>query len=101
MNDAAYYEKFYIGLGLVGAVVLIAALLLILILVAARRILSLATTALGIVVQIKENTLSIWALQDTNHTAVAILDEADQIDANAGAVAQALQETEQQPLWKQ
>ena len=102
MNDAAYYREFYIALALAGAVVLIAATQLILIWVAARRILSLATAALGIVTTIKENTMSIWNLQDTNHTAIGILQEADKIEENAGAVAQALVETEpkNQPEWK-
>lgn len=96
MNDAAYYETFYVWLAVIGAIVLIAAVLLILILVAARRILTLAHAALGIVVTIKQNTLSIWALQDTNHTASAILSEAGNIENNAGAVAQVLHETELQ-----
>jgi hypothetical protein len=87
---------FYIGLAIAGAIVLIAAILLILILVAARRILKLAGAALGIVIRIKENTLSIWGLQDTNHTAINILKEADTILSNAGAVATALHETENQ-----
>ena len=94
MNDAAYYNEFYIALALAGAVVVIAAVLLILILVAARRILKLAVAALGIVVNIKQNTLSIWELQNTNHKAIDILNDADTILSNAGAVATALQETE-------
>ncbi len=96
MNDAEYYNMFYIGLAIAGAIVLIAATLLILILVAARRILKLAGAALGIVIRIKENTLSIWGLQDTNHTAINILKETDTILSNAGAVATALHETENQ-----
>lgn len=96
MNDAAYYNEFYIGLAIVGAIVLIAATLLILILIAARRILKLAGTALGIVIKIKQNTLSIWELQNTNHKAIDILNEADTILSNAGAVATALHETEKQ-----
>ncbi len=96
MNDAEYYHKFYIGLAISGAIVVIAAVLLILILVAAKRILKLANAALGIVVNIKQNTLSIWDLQKTNHKAVDILAEADNILSNAGAVATALHETEKQ-----
>ena len=94
MNDAAYYNEFYIGLAIAGLIVVIAATLLILIIVAARRILKLANAALGIVVNIKQNTLSIWDLQNTNHIAIDILDDADTILNNAGAVAIALQETE-------
>ncbi len=96
MNDAEYYNEFYIGLAIAGAIVMIAAVLLILILVAARRILKLAGAALGIVVNIKQNTLSIWELQSTNHKAVDILNEADTVLSNAGAVATALHETEKQ-----
>jgi len=96
MNDAAYYNEFYVGLAIVGAIVLIAATLLMLILIAARRILKLAGAALGIVVNIKQNTLSIWELQNTNHKAIDILNEADTILSNAGAVATALHETEKQ-----
>ncbi len=96
MNDAEYYNMFYIGLAIAGAIVVIAATLLILILIAARRILKLATAALGIVINIKQNTLSIWELQNTNHTAIDISNEAETILANAGAVAQALHETEKQ-----
>ncbi len=94
MNDAQYYNEFYIGLAIAGAIVLIAAVLLILILIAAKRILKLANAALGIVINIKQNTLSIWELQNTNHIAVDISNEADTILNNAGAVAHALQETE-------
>ena len=97
MNDAEYYNQFYIGLAITGAIVVIAATLLILIIVAAKRILKLANAALGIVVKIKENTMCIWELQNTNHKAVDILNEADTILNNAGAVAQALHETEKQP----
>lgn len=96
MNDAEYYREFYIALAIAGAIVVIAATLLILIWVAARRILKLANAALGIVVNIKQNTLSIWELQNTNHKAVEILNEADTILGSAGAVANAFQETEKQ-----
>ena len=96
MNDAQYYKEFYIGLAIACAIVVIAAVLLILILIAARQILKLANAALGIVINIKQNTMSIWGLQDTNHKAIDILNEADTILSNAGAVATALHETEKQ-----
>ena len=95
MNDAAYYNQFYIGLALAGAIVIIAAILLILIWMAARRILKLATAALSLVVKIKENTLSIWGLLETNHKAVNILSEAETIENSAGLVAEAFHETEE------
>lgn len=96
MNDAQYYNEFYIALAIAGAIVVIAATLLILIWIAAKRILKLAGAALDIVIRIKQNTLSIWELQNTNHIAVDILNEADTILGNAGAVATALHETEKQ-----
>lgn len=96
MNDAVYYKEFYVALAIIGAIVVIAATLLILIWIAARRILKLANAALSIVINIKQNTLSIWELQNTNHKAIDILNEADTIKDNAGAVAQALHETEKQ-----
>ncbi|CAN5260283.1 hypothetical protein BH20BAC1_BH20BAC1_24590 [soil metagenome] len=94
MNDAAYYQAFYTWLAIFGAIVVAAAILLVLIIVAAKRILKLATAALGIVVKIKENTMSIWELQNTNHKAGDILNDADSILSNAGAVATALVDTE-------
>ncbi|MEO7444729.1 MAG: hypothetical protein ABIT96_03280 [Ferruginibacter sp.] len=94
MNDAAYYQAFYTWLAIFGAIIVAAAILLILIIVAAKRILNLATVALGIVVKIKENTMSIWELQNTNYKAVDILNDADSILSNAGAVATALIDTE-------
>ena len=96
MNDAAYYNEFYIGLAIVCLIVVIAATLLILIWVAARRILKLAIAALGIVVNIKNNTLSIWELQNTNHKAIDILNDANAILNNAAAVVKAFHETEKQ-----
>ncbi len=96
MNDVTYYREFYIGLAIAAAIVVIAAVLLILIVIAARRILKLANAALSIVINIKQNTLSIWELQNTNHKAIDILNEAGTILGNAGAVAQAFHETEKQ-----
>ena len=94
MNDAVYYNQFYIGLAIAGALVIVAAILLILIWMAARRILKLATAALSIVIKIKENTMSIWGLLETNHKAVNILTEAETIENSAGLVAEAFHETE-------
>ena len=96
MNDAAYYNQFYIGLAIAGALVVVAALLLIMIWMAARRILKLATAALSLVIKIKENTMSVWGLLETNHKAVSILSEAETIENSAGLVAEAFHETEKQ-----
>ena len=95
MNDAAYYNQFYIGLAIAGVLVVVAAILLLLVWGAARRILKLATAALGLVIKIKENTLCIWGILETNHIAVKILSEAENIEKSIGAVAQAFAETEQ------
>ncbi|MEO6132464.1 MAG: hypothetical protein ABIQ02_11495 [Saprospiraceae bacterium] len=95
MNDAAYYQQFYIGLAIAGALVVVAAVLLLLIWMSARRILKLAVIALGVVIRIKENTMIIWALQETNNKAINILTEAETIEQRAGMVSEAFHETEQ------
>lgn len=92
MDEATLYNEWFIGLGLAGVVVLVAAVLLLLIWIAARRILKLAKAALGIVVRIRQNTNSIWSLQQTNELAGNILVEAGEIKSHAGLVAEALQE---------
>ena len=93
MTDAALFTYWSIGLGLALVVVLIAAVLIILVWQAARRILNLALAALDLVKQIKQNTATIWALEDTNKTAKAILNEAESIKAHGAAVAQVLHNT--------
>ena len=90
MDDATLYSNFYIGLGIAVVIIIAAALLLIMVWLAARRILRLASAALGIVVQIKENTNSIWGLQTTNEVATDLLKGAQAIEAHAGLVAEAL-----------
>ena len=90
MTDAELYTTFYIGLAVAFVVVLVAAVLLILTQRAAQRILDLAVAALGLVKQIKENTMVVWALQDTNKTAVNILDSAESIRDHGALVANAL-----------
>lgn len=90
MTDAELFNTFYIGLGLVVVVILVAAVLLILTQRAAQRVLDLAVAALGLVQQIKENTMVIWALQDTNGTASEILDSAEAIRDHGALVANAL-----------
>lgn len=94
MDEAALYSNWYIGLAIAVALILAAAILLLLVWNSARRILRLASAALGIVTQIKENTNSIWGLQQTNEVAVDILDGAKAIETHAGMVAEALHETE-------
>ena len=93
MDEATLFNNFYVGLGIAIVIILAAAILLILVWLAARRILRLATAALGLVEQIKENTNSIWGLQTTNEVATNILEGAEAIDAHAGLVAEALQQS--------
>ncbi len=88
--EEGLYNQWYIGLAIAIVIILIAAVLLIMIWLAAKRILKLANAALGLVVQIKENTNSIWELQDTNKVAVNILNEAKNIRDHAGLVAESL-----------
>lgn len=94
MSDAALFSNFYLSLGLAAVVVLIAAVLLILLWQAAHRILTLAVTALELVKQIRQNTMIIWALEDTNKTALQVLTDAESIKNHGAAVAQALHEAE-------
>lgn len=90
MDEATLFNNFYIGLAIAVVIILAAAVLLILVWLAARRILRLASAALGLVVQIKENTNSIWGLQTTNQVATDILEGAEAIESHAGLVAEAL-----------
>lgn len=94
MDEATLYTNWYFGLAIAVVVILAAAVLLLLVWSAANRILRLAKAALGLVIQIKENTNSIWELQQTNEVACDILDGAKDIENHAGMVAHALHEAE-------
>ena len=94
MEEATLYHTFYLSLGLATVLIIAAAALLILVWLAARRILRLATAALGLVEQIKANTDSIWGLEQTNKVAVDILDGAKAIETHAGMVVEAMHEAE-------
>lgn len=91
MENEVLFNEWLIGLGLVSLIVVIAAVLLILVFLAAKRILRLASAALEIVTQIKNNTLPIWELETTNKVAVDIQNEAEAIQAHATLVAEALE----------
>ena len=93
MDEANLFTNWYIGLAIATVIILAAALLLLLVWNSARRILRLASAALGLVVQIKENTNSIWGLQQTNEVACDILEGAQEIETHAGMVAEALHES--------
>ena len=90
MDDSNLYSEFHFWLIIAAILVIAAAVLLILVIVQARRILRLAGAALGIVTQIKENTMPIWELQDTNKVALGILEDTENIKAHTGLVATSL-----------
>lgn len=94
MDDSTLYTYYFIGLGIAVVIILAAAILLLLVRHQAKRILTLATAALGLVKQIRGNTNSIWGLEQTNAVAVDILEGAQAIESHAGLVAEALHETE-------
>lgn len=97
MTDPQLYANWYLALVLAAAVILIAAGLLIAVWMAARRILRLAGTALELVRQIKANTQSVWALEETNETAADLRDASASIRDHANGVARALHEADGPP----
>ena len=94
MDEASLYSNWFTGLAIAALIIVAAAVLLLLVWNAARRILRLASAALVLVTQIKENTNSIWGLQQTNEMANGILTGAKDIESHAGMVAQALHDAE-------
>lgn len=92
MENTELFNEWLIGLAIVAVVIVIAAVLLILIWLSAKRILRLAKVALEVVIEIKNNTHSIWELETTNSVAVDIKNEAKAIETHAGLVAHALEE---------
>lgn len=87
MNDFALYSEWYFWLIIAAILIVAAAALLIIVLLLARRILRLAVTALGIVTNIKENTMPVWELQTTNEVASQILQGAKDINDHTKLVA--------------
>ena len=94
MSAQEIYTWWYLWLAVAGVVVVAAAALLIAILLLARRIASLAQTALGVVAEIEQNTKPIWQLNATNKIAKDLLVGAKAIEGNAGAVVGALTEAD-------
>ena len=95
MTDSMLYAEWQNALIIAGVLVVAAAALLIMVWVAARRILKLAKAALGLVVQIKENTTAIWQLRATNDVAKKLLEDAESIEEHAGKVVRGLHENEE------
>ncbi len=94
MSTPEIYQWWYGWLVVAGVVVIAAAALLITILLLARRIASLAQTALGVVEEIEQNTKPIWQLNATNRVARDLLAGAKVIEGNAGAIVGALTHTD-------
>jgi cell division protein FtsB len=95
MTANEIYGWWLFWLGVAGVVVVAAAALLITIVVLARQIAALAATGLAVVEQIEQNTKPIWQLSATNHVARQLLDGAQAIEGNAGAIVGALHAGEQ------
>ena len=90
MEDASLYAQWHFWLIVAAVLVVAAATLLILVIYQAKRILKYAGTALGVVTEIKENTMPVWELQKTNEVALEILAGAENIKAHTGLVATGL-----------
>lgn len=92
MNDAGLIDSWIFWLVIATILIIAAATLLLLVNMAARRILRLANAALGLVVEIKKNTSSIWGLQQTNEVAGKILKGSSDIKDHLTLVSDALHE---------
>jgi len=95
MSAGEVYFWWYVWLAIGTLIVIAAAVLLISVIVAARRILRLARVALNVVSEIEQNTKPIWQLSDSNKVAGQLLEGAEAIHGNAGAIVGALHEGEQ------
>lgn len=95
MSAQDIYGWWSFWVGIAGAVVAVAAALLVTIVMLARQIASLAATGLAVVEQIEQNTKPIWQLNATNHVARQLLDGAQAIEGNAGAIVDALSAADQ------
>jgi hypothetical protein len=95
MSAQDIYGWWFFWVGIAGAVVAVAAALLVTIVMLARQIASLAATGLALVEQIEQNTKPIWQLNATNHVARQLLDGAQAIEGNAGAIVDALSAADQ------
>ena len=90
MSTEQIYFWWMVWLTIGGVIVIAAAALLIAIIVLARRIASLAQTAITVVAEIERNTKPIWQLNATNQVAGELGGGAKAILGNAGAIVDAL-----------
>ncbi|MBA2598993.1 MAG: hypothetical protein H0V00_20420 [Chloroflexia bacterium] len=91
MTESDFLSRWYLGIGIAAAVVVVVAILVIAIILTARSILNTANQALGIANDIVVKTQPIWALETTNAVAVELLEGARAIEEHAGQVATALE----------
>lgn len=91
MSDAELWSAWRLWMMVATAIILVAATLLIIIWRTARGIYSEALRALAAAEKIRANTDVIWALQDTNEVAGAMLETVQHIEQNGGALAGALE----------
>lgn len=92
MSSEEFYSGWTIG-GVIGALVVVAvAVLLTTILVVARRIASLAGTALSVAGDIETRTKPIWAIGQVNQIMDQIVRTGGSIDRHAASIADALSE---------
>lgn len=94
MTESQLLSTWYLWLGVAALLVVVAAGLLITVWMYARRIASLAGTALEVVREIEANTKPIWGLATTHEVAQQLDDGAQAIESNAVAILNALAETE-------
>lgn len=91
LTDPTFYKVWGI-VAIIGVViVLVVALLLILIWLTTRSIERYAVRSLQAAQQIVENTRPIWALQETNHVAGLLMEEAQSIAKVGTALADAVE----------
>lgn len=90
MAGEADLSLWTLGFTIGAVVVVIVAVLLLGIIWQARRIVRLASTALEVVGEIDTHTRPVWSLNTTNKVAGELLGGAKAIEANAGAIVEAL-----------
>lgn len=91
MTDSALWAAWWLWMAVAGAVVVVAAALLLYIWWTARRIHADALRALSAAGQILERTQPIWALEETNETAAALLETVRSIEKRGTRLAAALE----------
>jgi hypothetical protein len=90
MREKQFVRGWYIGMGLIAAIVGVVAGLVLTITATAQAILANAKRALGVTEQIVANTDAIWKLQQTNEVAGQLLQEVQALEQHATKIADEL-----------